>query len=90
VSFLFGLVHDLGFAGALKDIGLPERHLPLALLSFNVGVEVGQLLMVALAFGLVHLPISQRWLGRARRPALYAVGILAAYWSWLRIAAIAL
>ena len=90
VSFLFGLVHGLGFAGALKDIGLPERHLPLALLSFNVGVEVGQLLMVALAFGLVHLPIPQRWLGRARRPALYAVGILAAYWSWLRIAAIAL
>lgn len=90
VSFLFGLVHGLGFAGALKDIGLPERHLPLALLSFNIGVEIGQLLMVALAFGLVHLPVSQRLLGRARRPALYAIGTLAAYWSWLRIAAIAL
>jgi hypothetical protein len=90
VSFLFGLVHGLGFAGALKDIGLPQRHLPLALLSFNVGVEVGQLLMVGLAFGLVRLPISRRLLGRARRPALYAIGVLAAYWSWLRIAAIAL
>src|SRR4029079_9865073 len=38
VSFLFGLVHGLGFAGALKEVGLPERHLPLALLGFNVGV----------------------------------------------------
>jgi hypothetical protein len=89
VSFLFGLVHGLGFAGALKSIGLPRSHLPLALLCFNVGVEIGQLLMVLLAFGLVRLPISQRWLGRARRPALYAIGVVAAYWSWLRIAAMA-
>jgi hypothetical protein len=55
-----------------------------------VGVEIGQLLMVLLAFGVVRLPVSQRWLGRARRPALYAIGVVAAYWSWLRIAAIAL
>lgn len=89
VSFLFGLVHGLGFAGALKEVGLPQSHLPLALLSFNVGVEVGQLLMVLLAFGVVRLPLTQRWLGRARRPALYGIGALAAYWSWLRIAAIA-
>ncbi len=89
VSFLFGLVHGLGFAGALKDIGLPQKHLPLALLCFNVGVEIGQLAMVLLAFGVVSLPISQKWLGRARRPALYGIGVLAAYWSWLRIAAIA-
>src|SRR6185369_11818000 len=70
VSFLFGLVHGLGFAGALKNIGLPQSHLPLALLSFNVGVEIGQLLMVALAFGVVHLPIPRRWFTGARRPAL--------------------
>jgi hydrogenase/urease accessory protein HupE len=89
VSFLFGLVHGLGFAGALKNIGLPQRHLPLALVSFNVGVELGQLLMVLAAFVVVRAPISQRWLGGARRPALYAIGVVAAYWSWLRIAAIA-
>ena len=89
VSFLFGLVHGLGFAGALKSIGLPQRHLPLALLTFNVGVEIGQLMMVLFAYGVVHLPVSQRWLGRARQPALYVVGAVAAYWSWLRIAAIA-
>jgi hydrogenase/urease accessory protein HupE len=89
VSFLFGLVHGLGFAGALQDIGLPQRHLPLALLTFNIGVEIGQLFMVLLAFLFVRLPVSQRWLGGARRPALYAIGVLAAYWSWQRITAIA-
>lgn len=88
VSFLFGLVHGLGFAGALKDIGLPQSHLPLALLCFNAGVEIGQLLAVLLAYAVVRLPLPQRWLGRARRPALYGIGVVAAYWSWLRVAAV--
>ena len=90
VAFLFGLVHGLGFAGALKSVGLPQRHLPLALLCFNAGVELGQLLAVLVAFAVVRLPLSQRWLGRSRRPALYTIGIVAAYWSWLRIAALAI
>jgi hydrogenase/urease accessory protein HupE len=90
VSFLFGLVHGLGFAGALKDIGLPQRHLPLALLSFNVGVELGQLLTVLVAYAVLSLPLSQRYLGRARRPALYVVGTVAAYWSWARVAGMVL
>jgi len=88
VSFVFGLVHGLGFAGALKDVGLPQSHLPLALFTFNVGVEIGQLLVVLVAFALVRLPLPRRWLGTARRPALYVIGGLAAYWSWLRVAAI--
>ncbi len=88
VSFLFGLVHGLGFASALKSIGLPQSHLPMALLSFNVGVELGQLLMVLLAFLLVSVPMPKTWLSRARRPALYAVGALAAFWCWQRVAAI--
>ena len=90
VSFLFGLVHGLGFAGALKNIGLPPSHLPLALLSFNVGVELGQLAMVGLAYVFVSLPLPQRWLGRARRPALYVIGSVAAYWSFARIVAVVL
>jgi hydrogenase/urease accessory protein HupE len=85
VSFLFGLVHGLGFAGALKDVGLPQSHLPLALLCFNVGVEIGQLMMVLAAFLLVRAPVPQRWLAGARRPALYVVGAVAAYWSIQRI-----
>jgi hydrogenase/urease accessory protein HupE len=85
VAFLFGLVHGLGFAGALKDIGLPQQHLSVALLTFNVGVEIGQLLVVGLAFfawrALRRWPASSL----ARAPALYAIGGIAAYWSVGRI-----
>ena len=85
VSFLFGLVHGLGFAGALSSIGLPQSHLPVALLTFNLGVEIGQLMTVLVAYAIVRLPISQRVFERARTPALYGIGVVAAYWSWLRI-----
>lgn len=90
LAFVFGLVHGLGFAGALKEIGLPQVHLPVALVTFNLGVEVGQLLTVGLAFALYRLlPRDAAWLGRARTAILYAIGALAAYWSWARIAVIA-
>jgi hydrogenase/urease accessory protein HupE len=88
VAFGFGLVHGLGFAGALKDIGLPEEHLLLALLTFNLGVEFGQLLTVAAAWALTRLLDKMPHLDRARVWALYAMGAVAAYWSWLRVAAI--
>jgi len=93
VSFLFGLVHGLGFAGALKDIGLPQTHLPLALLTFNVGVEIGQLMMVLLAYLVVDrlprlVPRLRPWFGQTRRPVLYAIGVVAVFWSFQRIAAI--
>ncbi|MCD2338728.1 HupE/UreJ family protein [Ideonella azotifigens] len=88
VAFLFGLVHGLGFAGALKEIGLPENHLPVALLTFNVGVEIGQLMTVGAAMLLWKL--CSRWpqLAKARSVVLYMIGSIAAYWSWLRVAAI--
>ncbi len=85
VAFLFGLVHGLGFAGALKEIGLPANHLPIALLTFNVGVEIGQLLTVACAYGLVRAFSRVRGFAAARTPALYAIGAIAAYWSWSRL-----
>ncbi|MDB5999919.1 MAG: hypothetical protein JWP52_1618, partial [Rhizobacter sp.] len=88
VAFLFGLVHGLGFAGALKEIGLPEAHLPLALLTFNLGVEIGQLMTVGVAWGLTRLLSRHAWFAKARKPMLYVIGVVAAYWSWLRIAAI--
>ena len=67
VAFLFGLVHGLGFAGALQQIGLPERHLWIALLTFNVGVELGQLAVVAAV-----LPLISRV--RGWRPAFLELG----------------
>lgn len=88
VAFGFGLIHGLGFAGALKDIGLPEAHVPLALLTFNVGVEIGQLLTVFAAWVLWRVLDKLPRLDQARTVALYAMGALAAYWSWLRVAAI--
>jgi hydrogenase/urease accessory protein HupE len=88
VALLFGLVHGLGFAGALQQIGLPQNHLLVSLLSFNLGVEAGQLLVVALAYA--ALRTLGRWPALAlwRTPALYAMGGTAAYWTWGRIAAI--
>jgi hydrogenase/urease accessory protein HupE len=88
VAFLFGLVHGLGFAGALKDIGLPQNHLPVALLTFNVGVELGQLLVVGLAYAVWRTLAGLPKFAVARAPALYAIGSVAAYWSIGRIVSI--
>jgi hydrogenase/urease accessory protein HupE len=88
VAFAFGLLHGLGFAGALKEIGLPDNHLWVALLTFNVGVEAGQLLTVGAAWlvyrALRQLPVMPP----ARQATLYAIGTLAAFWSITRSAAI--
>jgi len=88
LAFLFGLVHGLGFAGALTEIGLPQNYLPTALLCFNVGVEIGQLMTISVAW--LIWQGAQRWppTQRLRTPLLYGIGSVAAYWSWLRIAAI--
>ncbi len=88
VAFLFGLVHGLGFAGALKEIGLPQEHLVVALLTFNVGVELGQLFVVAISFGIWRALSRLPQFSAARTPALYAIGSVATYWSITRIAQI--
>jgi len=85
VAFLFGLLHGLGFAGALADLGLPPDQVPAALLAFNGGVEVGQLAFVAVML----LPIlGLRRLPRAVQavPA-YGIGAVAVAWTLERIAA---
>ena len=78
----FGTLHGFGFAGALTEVGLPAEEIPLALFSFNVGIELGQLLFVACVLGL-QLGLAP-WLRRAPKslellPA-YGIGSLAVYW----------
>jgi len=85
VAFLFGLVHGLGFAGALAEIGLPQKHLSVALLTFNVGVELGQLCVVGCAYLLYRSFARFPTFALARVPAIYAIGAIAAFWSIDRI-----
>lgn len=82
VAFLFGLLHGFGFAGALAEIGLPENETPMALLTFNLGVEVGQLAVVFLALGVLALVdrFAAMLSHPGRRIAAYAIGITASYW----------
>lgn len=88
VAFLFGLVHGLGFAGALKEIGLPQNHLSVALLTFNVGVELGQLAVVGFAYAACRAIAKWPRFGVMREPALYAIGGVAAYWAVGRVVSI--
>jgi hypothetical protein len=89
VAFVFGLIHGFGFSGALTEIGLPAEQVTLPLLTFNLGVEAGQLSVVAV-LGLVSIPASMAskrapWL---RTAFIYAMGITAAYWSIERLFAL--
>jgi hypothetical protein len=81
VAFAFGLLHGFGFASALIEVGLPSQHLPLALASFNVGVECGQLVTVAvLAAGYRLLIRGARAAARAQTLASFALGFASVYW----------
>jgi HupE / UreJ protein len=82
----FGLLHGLGFAGALREVGLPEDALLLALLLFNLGIEAGQLLFIGgLLLPLVALSRRLGAFERGGRGLAWAVGALAAYWFWQRL-----
>lgn len=91
VSFTFGLIHGLGFAGALREIGLPEGDIPVALFAFNIGVELGQILFVAVVLA-VGFAVQQAYpaikdrAGQLERVASYGIGSLAAFWVIDRIA----
>jgi hydrogenase/urease accessory protein HupE len=82
VAFLFGLLHGFGFAGALTEIGMPEGEVPVALLTFNLGVEAGQLAIVVAALATLALlgRISSAARGVAERLAAYSIGITASFW----------
>jgi hydrogenase/urease accessory protein HupE len=88
VAFAFGLLHGFGFATALVSAGLPRSELPLALVSFNVGVEIGQLVFIAMILGLgwAFRALQMQWPRWAQRLPGYSVGVLGAFWTVQRIA----
>ena len=88
VAFVFGLLHGFGFAGALSDVGLPPNEVPLALLMFNVGVELGQLLFIAAAMVLLIVvrKVRSEWPTWARQLPAYGIGSIAAFWFVERVA----
>jgi hypothetical protein len=83
VAFAFGLLHGFGFASGLAQLGLPRSEVPLALLLFNVGVEMGQLAFVAVVLLLERSfrILEIRWPTLVERMPGYAVGTLGAYWT---------
>ncbi|MET0164766.1 MAG: HupE/UreJ family protein [Vicinamibacterales bacterium] len=84
LAFCFGLLHGFGFAGAMSEIGLPKRDIPLALFTFNVGVELGQLAFIGAVLG--TLSVARRFSNllvverRVKQAVPYAIGALAALW----------
>ncbi len=81
----FGLLHGLGFAGALREVGLPQGAIPLSLFSFNVGIELGQIAFVAVVLlPLALLGSTSAMSRRFRVASAYAIGSLAFYWVFER------
>jgi hydrogenase/urease accessory protein HupE len=88
VAFIFGLLHGFGFAGALAEVGLPQQAIPLALVFFNVGVELGQLMFVAsvvLLGWMLHKLKYQRLMGWAETAVVYSIGGLSSFWLFERV-----
>jgi hypothetical protein len=89
VAFSFGLLHGFGFAGALAEVGLPQKAIPIALLTFNLGVELGQLIFVAFALAVravqARVPVPLRsWMPHV---APYGIGAIAMFWVIERVEA---
>ena len=82
----FGLLHGMGFAGALAETGLPQDNVPLSLLFFNVGIEIGQITFIFAALALwwlVRKPLTP-WVDQLRWVPIYVLGSLSAMWCMER------
>jgi hypothetical protein len=92
IAFSFGLLHGFGFAGALREVGLPQNAIPLALLFFNVGVELGQLLFISFVMAVIAVTVYvakkitqskvalQSAFAWCESVSAYAIGGIAAFW----------
>jgi HupE / UreJ protein len=93
IAFAFGLLHGLGFAGALAEVGLPQHAIPLALLFFNVGVELGQICFVVVVLAFTFLApkftAGRAPLQWAKTALTYVIGAVASYWVLERVTAFA-
>ncbi|MEO6227477.1 MAG: HupE/UreJ family protein [Thermomonas sp.] len=86
VGFSFGLVHGFGFAGALSELGLPTGARLASLVGFNLGVEIGQMAVVALVLPILLLVRRKRWYAQFAMPLLsLAIAGFAAWWLWVRL-----
>ncbi|MBX2857248.1 MAG: HupE/UreJ family protein [Cellvibrionaceae bacterium] len=88
IAFGFGLLHGFGFSGAMTNIGLPAENLPLALLFFNIGVEIGQVFFVFLVFAIYysHRNLEIKFPFWAAPAGIYGAGAIASYWFLSRFA----
>ncbi|HIP51560.1 MAG TPA: HupE/UreJ family protein [Campylobacterales bacterium] len=92
IAFIFGLLHGFGFAGALAEIGVPQQAVTLALIFFNVGVELGQLmfvLIIVLVAFVLRYVVSVSLMEKLEMFVLYAIGGLASFWMFERVLAFA-
>lgn len=87
IAIAFGLLHGMGFASALKELGLPASDIPLALFSFNVGIELGQIVFIGAVLLLMTLArlYLQKTQAMGRWGSVYAIGGLSAFWSLERV-----
>ncbi len=87
IVFFFGLVHGLGFASALNEVGLPRNNFYTSVIAFNVGVEVGQVAVILLVFGLLIVPFGKRANFKKQfvYPLSIIIALIASYWTVERV-----
>ena len=85
IALVFGLVHGLGFAGALSDVGLPDHAVASALVGFGLGVEIGQVAFLAVVLGALALLARTAWVPRVALAGAYLVGAVGSYWFVQRL-----
>ena len=89
ITFIFGLLHGFGFSSVLSDIGLPQEEIPLALLSFNLGIEAGQLAFISIVtlFILISKKYIKNYLAKSKFIIAYMIGVISTFWFIQRVLA---